>query len=501
MSETDPTAGPPSSGAAPAPPVTGGIAAPPETISLRRSHGAVALHATGFRHPGHLAREHFTPYANITHLVASARGLRIGTTRSVFVLPRASFTSTAAADRLQRALVERVAALPNGPLRLARFAELDQRVQSGGRAVACWIFALLCLAIFVYELVSAPGVVSLAGMFSRTLVLHGEPWRLVTGNLLHDSAFHLATNGLVIVVIGTLVERPIGTPRTILVIAASALAAMGVGLFVGYEQALGASGVASGLVGAALRLELRHAHELPAQWRLPRRILVAAILLEAALSFTVPYVAGAAHVAGFGAGYVVCAAVARRGLHGAPAPPWLQLADAALVGLLALSVGLVASEVAGTGGLVARRAERLLELPGVDPQLLNNTAWTLVTEGTPTDEQLGVAERLAARAAQETRHADPNVLDTLAEVRFQRGDAEGAIEAIDQAIALAPGVQYFQEQRKRFRGERAPQDRPAPPSDDELVPRERAPDEGPIERGPQHRPQDELPEDDSTLSV
>jgi len=81
VSDTDPTAGPPSNGApesapataAPAPrapgageiaAASGGLAVLPETIPLRRGRGAIALHATGFRHPGHLAREHFTPYAD-----------------------------------------------------------------------------------------------------------------------------------------------------------------------------------------------------------------------------------------------------------------------------------------------------------------------------------------------------------------------------------------------------------------------------------------------------
>lgn len=512
MSETEPTAGPPSSAAPPPGPgspdgaravASRGLAVEPETIPLRRGRGAIALHATGFRHPGHLAREHFTPYADVTHLVSTSRGVRVGTLRSVFVLSRSLFGSAALAERLERALIERVAALPNGPLRLARFAELDQRAHRGGRALACGIFALLCIVIFAYEAAAPAGAVALAGMFSRTLVLHGEPWRVVTGNLLHASAFHLATNVLVIGVIGALVERPIGTARTILVIAAAAIASMGIGLFVGYEQAIGASGVASGLVGAALQLELRHAPALPAQWRLPRRILVLAILLEAALSFSMPFVAGAAHAAGFVAGYLACAVVAGSGLRGERAATWLRIADAALVGALGLSVGIAASELAGAGNVVVRRAERLLAVPEVDPQLLNNTAWTLATEGDPPADQLLVAERLAERAVRETGRADPNILDTLAEVRFQRGDAEGAVETIDEAIALAPSVRYFREQRKRFTGERAAGDRPAPPDDDALTPGEEGPGpDGPGERDPDAPGRDDaFPEDDSTLSV
>jgi membrane associated rhomboid family serine protease len=498
VSDTGPIAGPSSVS-------QGVLAVQPETIPLRRGRGAVALHAAGFRHPGHLSREHFTPYADVTHLVAGARGLRIGTTRSVFVLPRSAFANPAAADRLHRALVERVAALSDGPLRLARFAELDQRARSGRPAVACWAFAAICVALYVVGRLTTPGTLELAGMFSRTLVLHGEPWRVLTGNLLHANALHLLLNLIVVVLIGALVERPLGAARTLFVIAAASVAAMGSGLVVGYEQALGASGVASGLVGAALHLELRHPAELPALWRLPRRVLVAAILLEAVVSFTAPFVAGAAHAAGFAAGYVAAALVARSGLRGEPAAPWLRVADAAVVAALALSLFLVVGEVAGRTGVVLRRAERLLEIPGTDPQLLNNTAWTLATEGKPGAEQLGVAERLAEEAVRRTHRQDPNVLDTLAEVLFQRGDADRAVATIDEAIALAPAVDYFREQRRRFTGERAANDRPTAPSE-ELAPGEGAepppgsepPSPRPVPRSPDD---DEIPSDDSTITI
>ena len=61
-------------------------------------------------------------------------------------------------------------------------------------------------------------------------------------------------------------------------------------------------------------------------------------------------------------------------------------------------------------------------------------------------------------------------------MQFQNGDGEAAVETIDEAIALAPGIPYFEEQRRRFTGERARNDRPAPPEGPLFGP---APERGP----------------------
>ncbi len=82
----------------------------------------------------------------------------------------------------------------------------------------------------------------------------------------------------------------------------------------------------------------------------------------------------------------------------------------------------------------------------------------------PTPAQIDAAVRLAERAVSETHHSDPNVLDTLAEALFLAGRTAEAILTIDDAIALAPHEFYFREQRRRFTGDRAPDDRPDPPS-------------------------------------
>lgn len=494
-----------------------GIVASVETVPLRRGRGSVAFHATGFRTPGRFTRERFTSYADVTHLIAGVRGLRIGTRTTVFALPRAAFVSPTGADRVQRLLVEHIAELPDGAMQLLRFAELEQRARSDAHAPVVGGLALLCVAVWIAELVLGPSL-SFAGFFSRSLVMAGEWWRLVTANLLHGGALHLATNAVVIVGIGSLVEKPIGSARTFFVVSVAALASMGAGLAAGYEQAVGASGIAAGLVGAALYLELRFPDRLPVTWRISRRWLIAAILAEAAISLAVTFIAGAAHAAGFAAGFLACALLAPPALQRKPSGVSLLAANAFCAGLLVVALGFMGREVIGGADAVVQRAERLLRMTEIDPQLLNNTAWTLATEGKPDERELGIALQLAERAAGASRFMDPNVLDTLAEVYFQSGKSGKAVEVIDDAIALAPNEPYFREQRRRFTGERAANDRPEEPSfiapapDDEAAPdgsdddewpgdRDRSPDpDDDRDDSPDDEPEDEQ-DDDAPIQI
>ena len=72
----------------------------------------------------------------------------------------------------------------------------------------------------------------------------------------------------------------------------------------GYGQVVGASGVAAGLAGALVSIELGGGRGLPVWWRIPRRVLLLAVGLQVGLDVLVPFVAGAAHLGGFLAGYL-----------------------------------------------------------------------------------------------------------------------------------------------------------------------------------------------------
>jgi hypothetical protein len=243
--------------------------------------------------------------------------------------------------------------------------------------------------------------------------------------------------------------------------AASALGAMAASLWAAYPSALGASGVVAGIVAAILVREVRAPETLPAAWRLPRGLLAAAIAAETAILAFVPGVAHAAHAGGFLAGGAAALALpsSRR------RPGWLLLADGAAAAGLVLALGITFwTAVAPDVEVARRRAERLLALEDPSPGLLNNAAWHIATAEDPDPRLLEVAERLARRAVEATGRRDPNLLDTLAEVHFQAGERRQAVAVIDEAIALDPEEPYFREQRRRFLGERDPEDRPPPPA-------------------------------------
>lgn len=442
------------------------LAPPVESFALRGGRRPLTLHATGFRHAASwlAGGETFTGFDEITDVSVGRRGLKVGSTRNVLLLPRKIFLDADAPERLARALIERVGRLPDGNLQLSRMAEVEQLAGRGAPLRATTAAVGLCILVYVFELWMGPGIHD-AGHFGSTLFRAGEWWRALSANFLHGGAIHLLLNLLGLWVLGELVERPLGAARTAIVLLASAAGGMGAGLAAGYEDAVGASGMVCGLAGAVLVLELRIPERLPAVWRVPRRLLWVALGFDALLSLLLPFVAGAVHFGGFVAGGVAALAVLPATPGTTRLPGWVRAGAWVAALLLVLVAGTLAREVRGGADVLARRAERLLALPGAPPVLLNNAAWMIVTGPRPSPEQLDVALRSAQRAVAQTQRSDPNFLDTLAESQFLAGRDGDAIETIDEAIALAPGEDYFVEQRRRFTGERAFDDRPAPPGE------------------------------------
>jgi hypothetical protein len=230
----------------------------------------------------------------------------------------------------------------------------------------------------------------------------------------------------------------------------------------GYDEMVGASGMVAGLAGAALWLELRHAGALPAGWRIPRGLFLGALLFDALLPLALPIIAGTAHVAGFAAGAAAAALCAGRGLRREPLRPELLLAVGLVVAIAGASIASAGRLVFGSSAWEGH-AERLLEADDPPALILNDAAWLIAIAKRPSERALADAVTLAERAVRATGGRDPNILDTLAEAQWRNGDGRAALDTIDHAIALAPGVPYFREQRRRFAGERAADDRPDPP--------------------------------------
>jgi membrane associated rhomboid family serine protease len=441
-----------------------------EAFPLRRGRGEVALESVGLRHPRRpsLFGSCFTPYSEITHVALSLHALRVGARDSVYSLRRRDFATPNAADALLHAIVERIRGLPEGNAQLVHIAQVEVLAHGPRRLRAVAGVAIACLLVFLLQQTGLGASLSLAGAFSATFIGIGEHWRLVTANLLHAGPVHLMLNLLGLLALGALVEWPLGSARAFLVLVVSGLGAMSASYLASYEMALGASGIVMGAAGAALYLELFASAWLPVGWRIPRRfflgVLGLQVILEIVAAAVFPVLASAAHLGGFISGFAAAALIAGRDPRPMHGPRLVLATDAILALVVVLSLGLAARDVAGDPAWFAKRAERLLLHSDADPIALNDTAWRLVTSRTaPTPEQVGVATELATRAVEQTERTDPNMLDTLAEVYFVAGRVEDAVATIDEAIALAPHVRYFHEQRQRFTGERDPDIRPVPP--------------------------------------
>jgi membrane associated rhomboid family serine protease len=437
----------------------------------RLVHGYIALDADGIHHPETPRGRSFayTRYEDITHVAISSRAMWLGAKRSVYVLPRNLFLERGAPERLLQQLIERIAARPGGQQQLARMAAIEAEARRPAPARATWGLALVCLAVFPLQLLIG-GDVEEVGYFNALLVADGDWWRVVTANLLHaypTFPVHLILNVLGLVALGTLVERPLGAARTLVVMGASGLAAMLVSGWAHHPRVVGVSGVVFGLLGAVTWLELRFADRLPAWWRVPRRALFVMIVISAALAVVVPIIAWGAHVGGFAAGAASAALLSPRP-DAPPAPAWVRACGTAVVGATALALVAAGAELARPGAYTPQLMARIAGLPGIGADTLNNYAWLIATDEESSHELLESALQMAERAVAETDRGVPELLDTLAELQFKLGQRDAAVATIHEAIEIRPLEPYYRDQLRRFRED--PHEQPAPEEDEPDAP-------------------------------
>ena len=431
-----------------------------------------------------------TRYRDITHVGVSAQALWLGARNSVYLLPRGNFENYDSLERLAGALRARIQSLSDGEQRLASMDRIDQVSENAPKPRATQTLTALCVLVYLVQL--ALGFrVTLAGHYSAALVADGDVWRILTANLLHAQGgfagiAHITLNLLALMALGFLVERPLGSARTACVMGISAVGAMVTGGMFGNFMVVGASGIVFGLAGSVLWLDYRHAEELPAWWRFPRRSLWIILAVNIVIGALVPFIALAAHIGGLVSGAAATAWVGRRIL--APPALWIRVMCGVLLTATVFSVATASIDVFADGNAAARYAVRKSRLPGISPVELNDYAWMIATAPEVTQDELEAALLLAERAVMETVRSEPTILDTLAEVQFGLGRDADAISTIDEAIALEPDDDYYREQRRRFTGERSRDDRP------EYVP--------PIFRDPnENHPPVEIEPEDPGLTV
>lgn len=158
----------------------------------------------------------------------------------------------------------------NGGARRARVVTRDQmrsRWSAGGlasrTAPATKALVAVNVAFFVFEMVLASGMALGGSVSMNTLTAIGalvparvaeqnEYWRLLTSMFLHAGIFHLAFNMWALWIVGSFLERVMGTLRFVLLYFIAGLSGSVLVLLVGPERVatVGASGAIFGVFGA-----------------------------------------------------------------------------------------------------------------------------------------------------------------------------------------------------------------------------------------------------------
>lgn len=375
----------------------------------------------------------------------------IGTELGTFLYPVKAFGSPEAARQVIDLIRDRVAAnAPDGDARLGRF-DAQQAVSDKAYANRMWgtkVLLGLILLGFVAEFLGGAmdGVpFSVAGLGANvpTLVMKGEVYRLVTSNLLHTDVFHLVVNGVLIAVLGSMVERLLGTwPFVLTALLAAVLGPLSSALSGNATLSLGASTIVFGLLGLYGFVAYRYRGRLPLGFSPPFRMWLTLGLMLLFMAMALPGADFAAHLGGFLAGVLVAAPLVDKD----PELPLRRAPGAVAWGLLALlglfSVGSLgwavqaslhddgASELAVLEDFVAHRT--------VPSEVGNQVAWSLALRPDATPRQLELGETLARRAVSEAEGDEEEAAtkDTLATLLYREGRLDEAVRMEAELIPM-----------------------------------------------------------------
>lgn len=215
--------------------------------------------------------------------------------------------------------------------------QVTRAVAPTGTPVITYGLIAVNVAVFLLRAVSSRLVYQFA--LIPTFVAAGEWYRLLTSAFLHVGLLHLAFNMYALYVLGPPLERHLGRLRFTALYFLSALGgSVLVYLFsVPNVPTLGASGAIFGLFGATAVAYKRF--DLDMRW------LVGLIVVNLAITFTVPGISWQGHIGGLITGAVVAAAYIY-----APRPKRNAVQAAATIGLLVVFGALIAMRTAALLG-------------------------------------------------------------------------------------------------------------------------------------------------------
>lgn len=98
-----------------------------------------------------------------------------------------------------------------------------------------------------------------------------------------------------------------------------------------------------------------------------------------------------------------------------------------------LRILMAKGDLNGAGALAVKVSDEMKD----NAEAQNELAWNLITTKGCSGEALKAAAKIAERANEASKGKDPNILDTLARIRFVQGEKAKAVELQEKAVALA----------------------------------------------------------------
>lgn len=377
----------------------------------------------------------------------AAQMLVLETTRGLFMYPSTAFDDPNGIERFLVALRERVGAIPESAEVMARMQKREELIRRvlNVRPVATYgilaaLTAGLAVQVFTNSIADSGDFLRLIALGANvpTLVRSGEWWRLLSASFLHASFFHVFLNGLMLIMIGQIVERIIGPWRAIAVyVVACAGGALVSALASRVDVAsVGASTGIFGLLGALAVCNWHYRRELALGFKQPAEIWVFNLVLNLALPLFIRFIDVWGHFGGFIAGALTTYVLIGREtelVYSRPADivtrVFTSICGAAVVAALLLAAHSFATQTPDRLLSVAKTAS--------EPSWMNAVAWSIATKTGITDEQLREATAVAERAVSLCDEKDPTrgvIRDTYATLLYRQARFDDALDNEDKAL-------------------------------------------------------------------
>jgi membrane associated rhomboid family serine protease/predicted negative regulator of RcsB-dependent stress response len=306
-------------------------------------------------------------------------------------------------------------------------------------------------------------------------ILGGEYWRLITAVFLHDGLLHLAINSYALFVIGVQTERFFGHVRYLIIYLLAGAASVAASYVAESTLAVGASGAIFGLVGALAVLFLRNRRIFGAMGRRQLSNLVLVIVINLIFGLSVKGIDNWAHLGGLVAGFLLAWFLAPRYQVVLPAPEYAVSGEGIIYGraedrnplsqrwwvipaALLLGVGLTWAGNAREGNSATGhqlRGETYL-YQGETERAIDEFSAALALDDQLWGAYLYRGEALlnqndlvAAMTDFETVISSPApdryralAYTGTGRVKLLRGQVDGALSDLDQAVDLAPAEPF-----------------------------------------------------------